>query len=131
LGRSFLVRALVGTFFLLSPITAIAAEIGCDLFFTEQDAASIHRRNRSVDWQQQGRPQRLSRRREEPVGGALWEAQIGGKAPFAKPLKGFDGAGVLEVVDDFDGDAYRAVYTVRFTVSSTSCTPSRRSQGGA
>jgi phage-related protein len=48
------------------------------------------------------------------VGGALWEAQIGGKAPYAKPLKGFCGAGVLEVVDDFDGDTYRAVYTVRF-----------------
>jgi phage-related protein len=29
-------------------------------------------------------------------------------------LKGFGGAGVLEVVDDFDGDTYRAVYTVRF-----------------
>ena len=48
------------------------------------------------------------------VGGALWEAQIGGKAPYAKPLKGFGGAGVLEVVDDFDGNTYRAVYTVRF-----------------
>lgn len=48
------------------------------------------------------------------VGGALWEAQIGGKAPYAKPLKRFGGAGVLEVVDDFDGDTYRAVYTVRF-----------------
>jgi phage-related protein len=48
------------------------------------------------------------------VGGALWEAQLGRKAPFAKPLKGFGGAGVLEVVDDFDGDTYRAVYTVRF-----------------
>ena len=48
------------------------------------------------------------------VGGALWEAQLGGKAPYAKPLKGFGGAGVLEVVDDFDGDTYRAVYTVRF-----------------
>ena len=36
------------------------------------------------------------------------------KAPFAKPLKGFGGAGVLEVVDDFDGDTYRAVYTVQF-----------------
>ena len=31
-----------------------------------------------------------------------------------KPLRGFGGAGVLEIVDDFDGDAYRAVYTVRF-----------------
>ncbi|MGH6718696.1 MAG: type II toxin-antitoxin system RelE/ParE family toxin [Alphaproteobacteria bacterium] len=48
------------------------------------------------------------------VGGALWDAQTGRKAPFAKPLKGFGGAGVLEVVDDFDGDTFRAVYTVRF-----------------
>lgn len=48
------------------------------------------------------------------VGGALWDAQIGRKAPYAKPLKGFGGASVLEIVDDFDGDTYRAVYTVRF-----------------
>ncbi len=48
------------------------------------------------------------------VGGALWEAQLGRKANWAKPLKGFSGAGVLEVVDDFDGDTFRAVYTVRF-----------------
>lgn len=32
----------------------------------------------------------------------------------AKPLKGFGGAGVVELVEDHDGDAYRAVYTVRF-----------------
>ena len=36
------------------------------------------------------------------------------KHPDAKPLKGFGGAGVLEVVEDLDGDAYRAVYTVKF-----------------
>lgn len=48
------------------------------------------------------------------VGRALWDAQIGLKAPFVKPLKGFGGAGVLEVVDDFDGNAYPSVYTVRF-----------------
>ena len=48
------------------------------------------------------------------VGGALWDAQLGLKAPYAKPLRGFGGAGVLEIVDDFDGDTYRAVYTVRF-----------------
>lgn len=48
------------------------------------------------------------------VGGALWEAQLGGKAAWAKALKGFGGAGVLEVIDDHHGDAYRAVYTVRF-----------------
>jgi len=40
---------------------------------------------------------------------------MGRKAPYAKPLRGFGGAGVLEVVDDFDGDTYRAVYTVRFS----------------
>jgi len=48
------------------------------------------------------------------VGGAIWEAQIGGKAPYAKPLRGFHGSGVLEIVDDFDGDTFRTVYTVRF-----------------
>ena len=48
------------------------------------------------------------------VGGALWEARLGRKAPYARPLKGFGDAGVLEIVDDFDGDTFRAVYTVRF-----------------
>ena len=48
------------------------------------------------------------------IGGAIWEAQIGRKAPYAKPLRGFGGAGVLEIVDDFDGDTFRAIYTVRF-----------------
>ncbi|HEY0554738.1 MAG TPA: type II toxin-antitoxin system RelE/ParE family toxin [Thermoanaerobaculia bacterium] len=56
-------------------------------------------------------PEEVRRR----VGGALWNAQLGRKALYAKPLKGFGGAGVLEVVDDFDGDTYRAVYTVRFS----------------
>ena len=44
----------------------------------------------------------------------LYLAQCGGKHPDAKPLKGFSGAGVLEIVDNFDGDTYRAVYTVKF-----------------
>ena len=57
-----------------------------------------------------GFPEDVRRR----VGIALWEAQIGGKATYAKPLKGFGGAGVLEIVDDHDGDTYRAGYTVRF-----------------
>jgi len=51
---------------------------------------------------------------QRKVGGALWDAQIGEKSTFAKPLKGFGGAGVLEIVDDYDGDTCRAVYTVRF-----------------
>lgn len=48
-------------------------------------------------------------------GKALFMAQLGGKADTAKPLKGFTGAGVLEIVEDHDGDTYRAVYTVRFS----------------
>ena len=55
-------------------------------------------------------PEEVRRR----VGGALWEAQIGRKAAYAKPLKGFGDAGVLGIVEDFAGDTFRAVYTVRF-----------------
>lgn len=47
-------------------------------------------------------------------GQALFDAQTGHKHPAAKPLKGFGGAGVLEVVEDDNGNTYRAVYTVRF-----------------
>ena len=49
------------------------------------------------------------------LGGGLWEAQLGRKAPWTKPMRGFGGAGVLEVMDDHDGDTYRAVYTIRFS----------------
>ena len=48
------------------------------------------------------------------IGFALAFAQRGEKHPSAKPLKGFGGAGVLEIVEDHRGDTYRAVYTVRF-----------------
>lgn len=51
---------------------------------------------------------------QDVMGYALDVAQHGGKHPDAKPLRGFKGGGVLEVVDDFDGDTYRAVYTVKF-----------------
>jgi phage-related protein len=46
------------------------------------------------------------------IGFALRSAQKGGKHPDAKPLKGFKGAGVLEIVSDFDGNTFRAVYTI-------------------
>ena len=46
-------------------------------------------------------------------GFALHVAQLGRKHPDAKPLQGFGGAGVLEVVARFEGDAFRAVYTVK------------------
>ncbi len=48
------------------------------------------------------------------IGLALHQAALGDKSLDAKPLKGFGGAGVLEVVEDYDGDTYRAVYTVKF-----------------
>ena len=51
---------------------------------------------------------------QDRMGYALYVAQRGGKHPDAKALSGFGGAGVLEVVRDFRGDAFRAVYTVRF-----------------
>jgi phage-related protein len=47
-------------------------------------------------------------------GYALHLAQMGDKHPQAKPLQGFGSTGVLEVVEDWHGNAYRAVYTVRY-----------------
>jgi phage-related protein len=47
------------------------------------------------------------------IGYGLDLAQSGTKHDKAKPLKGFKGSGVLELVEDFDGDTYRAVYTVK------------------
>jgi phage-related protein len=48
------------------------------------------------------------------MGFALYEAQCGLKPLAAKPLKGFGGASVLEIVSDYQTDTYRAVYTVKF-----------------
>ncbi len=50
---------------------------------------------------------------QDVFGYALHLAQMGSKHPAAKPLKGFGGAGVLEIVDDYQGNTYRAVYTVK------------------
>jgi len=50
---------------------------------------------------------------QRDLGQALEIAQFGRRPVHAKPLKGFKGAGVLEVVEDHDGDTYRAVYTVK------------------
>jgi phage-related protein len=49
------------------------------------------------------------------MGQAIDDAQCGDESPAAKAMRGFGGRGVLEVVDDFDGDTYRAVYTVKFS----------------
>lgn len=47
-------------------------------------------------------------------GFALSLAQAGDQHDAAKVLKGFGGAGVLEVVEDDAGGTYRAVYTVKY-----------------
>jgi phage-related protein len=51
---------------------------------------------------------------KDEIGFALYQAQRGLTPRSAKPLKGFTGASVLEIVDDFQTDTYRAVYTVQF-----------------
>lgn len=51
---------------------------------------------------------------QQIMGFALYRAQLGKKHPDAKPLRGFKGTGVIEIVDNFDGDTYRAVYRVKF-----------------
>ncbi|HMJ61439.1 MAG TPA: type II toxin-antitoxin system RelE/ParE family toxin [Bryobacteraceae bacterium] len=48
------------------------------------------------------------------MGQALYTAQQGLTDPSTKPLKGFGGAGVLEIVAAHDGNTWRAIYTVRF-----------------
>ena len=48
------------------------------------------------------------------MGEALYRAQQGGEHPAARALKGFGGRGVLEIVDDYRGDTYRAIYTVKY-----------------
>ncbi|MCC7531245.1 MAG: type II toxin-antitoxin system RelE/ParE family toxin [Candidatus Melainabacteria bacterium] len=51
---------------------------------------------------------------QDVMGFALYQAQIGRMHNNAKPLKGFGGASVVEIVDDHQGDTYRTVYTVKF-----------------
>ena len=51
---------------------------------------------------------------KDVFGHAIDLAQAGGKHQDAKVMTGFGSAGVLEVVEDHQGDTYRAVYTVKF-----------------
>ena len=51
---------------------------------------------------------------KDDMGYALHQAQEGKMLAAAKPLAGFGGAGILEIMDDFDGNTYRAAYTVKF-----------------
>lgn len=52
---------------------------------------------------------------KDSMGFALYVAQRGGRHSAAKPLKGFGGAGVLEIIEDHDGDTYRVAYMVRLS----------------
>ena len=52
---------------------------------------------------------------QKVIGYALYQAQMGRKGLSAKPLADFGGASVIEIVDDYRGDTYRAVYTVKFS----------------
>ncbi len=54
---------------------------------------------------------------QETFGYALYLAQLGEKSDSAKALSGFGSAAVLEIIDDWQGDTYRAVYTVKFSKS--------------
>jgi phage-related protein len=51
---------------------------------------------------------------KDAMGFALYQAQMGLKALSAKPLRGYRGAGVVEIIEDSDSDTFRAVYTVKF-----------------
>ena len=54
---------------------------------------------------------------QDLMGYALYQGQIGEKHGSVKPLKGFGGAAVLEIVADHVGDTFRAVYTVKFATA--------------
>lgn len=51
---------------------------------------------------------------QKEVGFILYQVQCGKMPPEAKPLKGFGGVSVQEIVVDYDRATFRAVYTVRF-----------------
>jgi phage-related protein len=48
------------------------------------------------------------------IGQALYAAQQGDTDPAAKPLHGFGGASVVEIVADDRGGAWRGIYTIRY-----------------
>lgn len=69
----------------------------------------------ALDRVEQGRPENFPADVVRDVGYALHQAQHGEKSLHATPLVGFRGAGVLEVISNFDGNTYRAVYTTRLS----------------
>ena len=67
-----------------------------------------------MDWQVLRGSARLPGRGAPNLRLSLGQAQQGGKFIAAKPLKGFGGAGVLEVVENYQSDTFRCVYSVTF-----------------
>src|SRR3990172_8970967 len=57
---------------------------------------------------------RLPQEVQDDIAFALIRAQEGKRHDSAKPLKGFGGASVLEVIEDHGKETYRAIYTVKF-----------------
>jgi len=51
---------------------------------------------------------------KDHTGYALYVAQRGGRHRDTKILSGFGGAGVVEIIKDYRGDTFRAVYTLRY-----------------
>lgn len=70
---------------------------------------------------------------QDTFGYALHLAQDGARHVQTKVLKGFGSAGVLEVVENMNGNTYRAVYTVRFhhAVYVLHCFQKKSTQGAA
>ena len=60
------------------------------------------------------KPARFPPEVRREIGQALFTAQQGETDPSAKPLRGFGGGAVFEIVADQVGGTWRAVYTVRF-----------------
>ena len=73
-------------------------------------------RVRPVVWIGSGRPdlRAMPQQVRRDIGQALYAAQWGTTDPAAKPLKGFGGVRVMEIVERYRADAYRAVYTAHF-----------------
>jgi phage-related protein len=61
--------------------------------------------------------QAMPREVRRSFGIALYAVQIGLTPPIAKVLRGFGGAGVLELIEDDAGGTYRAVYTVNYSTA--------------
>ena len=57
---------------------------------------------------------RFPREVRRDLGRALYAAQQGEIDPAAKPLRGFGGGSVIEIVASHRGDTWRAMYTVRY-----------------